>query len=438
MNNPNQKEILTSEKLKDYKRTFDIAKVKRICNAPYTALYFTPEGYIKACCAQSNHYAFGKYPDISILKALKSKNRKTLQKKIRKNDFSFGCNSCFSDISSGNYEAAMLTQYINKKRNKWPEVLDFELSHYCNLDCIMCDLHTHNYHNNVYDEAFINSLQAYLKHASASRFFGGEPFLIPIYREIWDIIKQVNPEMQVHIQSNGTICDKSVENLLKELNVFLGISIDAMHKPLFERIRKKASFDKVMDNIHKFEKIMKSQAKAINYSFCPMRINWQEIPQFIDFVNKNHGIVFFNTVNTPHYLTLKRLSTRKLKHIISFLSGEDIQSYGNPNAQRNFQKLNHFIKFLNSIMETHAEAEKKYDYIPFNQINEVFPHILTPHIYSFIQNNLNNNQLQKNISPVIQHEFNMTSPELISKELNTMVESKDLSRLIDFFELNSH
>jgi hypothetical protein len=77
---------LTPNKLNDYKTSFGIKKGKRVCNAPYTALYFTPEGYIKACCGQDNHYAFGKYPHSGIAAALKSKN---ITKKHQKEQFQF-------------------------------------------------------------------------------------------------------------------------------------------------------------------------------------------------------------------------------------------------------------------------------------------------------------------------------------------------------------
>ncbi|MDA3819787.1 MAG: radical SAM protein, partial [Candidatus Delongbacteria bacterium] len=318
---------LTPNKLNDYKTSFGIKKGKRVCNAPYTALYFTPEGYIKACCGQDNHYAFGKYPHSGIAAALKSKNRRTLQKSIKKNSFNFGCHACYQNIEEGNFEAAMSTQYLKYPPRRMPRVLEFELSHYCNLDCIMCNLHTKNSHDHVYDEAFIHSLKPYLKHATASRFYGGEPFLIPMYKEIWNKIKKLNPEMQIHIQSNGMVLNDEIEHLLKEMNVFLGISLDAMHKSVYEKIRKGGNFDILMRNIQKFQTITQAQNKSINYSFCPMQINWNEITEFVDFVNKNHGILFFNTVNTPKDLTLKRLSTKKLKTIITTLTEENIKSY---------------------------------------------------------------------------------------------------------------
>jgi len=426
------------KKLIDYKTTFGIKKGQRICNAPFTGLYFTPGGHIKACCGQDNQYAFGIYPDTSIAGALKSPKRKHLQKSIKKDDFSVGCQACYHNIADGNFEAAMSTQYLPYSPSRKPQVLEFELSHYCNLNCIMCKLHTGNKNDNVYDEKFIQSLHPYLKNATASRFYGGEPFLIPMYNEIWNKIKQLNPGMQVHIQSNGTVLNNYIEGLLNEMNVFLGISIDAMHKPLYEKIRKGASFDVLMRNLQSFESITKSQNKAINYSYCPMTINWQDIPEFMNFVNKNRGILFFNTVNTPKKLSLKRLSSETLKIIIRTLSRERIHPNANPHAERNYQKLNHLINSLHSFMEINATAERKYNYLPFHELPKVYPDIITQEIYTILQGKLSEKQLQKPISPVIQNDFNELDAVSLKKETETILKTNDLTNFIDFFELNEH
>ena len=44
-----------------------------ICNAPFAALYFTPEGLIKPCCAYSDLQNFGAYPETGIRHASSKK-----------------------------------------------------------------------------------------------------------------------------------------------------------------------------------------------------------------------------------------------------------------------------------------------------------------------------------------------------------------------------
>ncbi|MGM0650708.1 MAG: radical SAM protein [Bacteroidota bacterium] len=422
--------------IKDYKATFNI-KTKTPCNAPFSSLYFTRDGYIKPCCIQYDNYSFGKYPDISIKEALNSKNRKTLQKKLQNNDFSFGCKACFDDIDARNYEAAMSTQYIKYKKQGMPRVLEFALSHYCNLDCIMCDLHTNKKDDNVYDQDFVESLTPYLKKADATRFFGGEPFMIDIYKNIWNKIIKINPGMQVHIQSNGTINNKYIRELLLNMNVFLGISFDAMHKNLYEQIRRGADFNKLMDNIRVFEEITNKHGKPINYSFCPMQINLQEIPEFMDFVNKNHGILFFNTVNWPSSLSLQSMSVEKLVDAENMLLKSRFNDHKNPNGKRNLQKLNHLINYINSIKQHNQKAEKKYDRKPLIDILKAHLEDVNPEAYAFLLSRLSDNQLQKNISPVIQDKLSNMPPHALQMELNNLIRKREIKPFLEFFEINS-
>jgi sulfatase maturation enzyme AslB (radical SAM superfamily) len=428
-------QLLTNETILAYKKQFNLSG-NILCNAAFSSLYFIPSGEIKPCCALNNTYSFGKYPVTSIKKALKSKNRKTLQKHLKSNNFSFGCEACYTNLEAGNFEASMNTQYLKYKRNKYPQILEFELSHFCNLDCIMCYLHTSEKQSTLYNDKFIAELKPYLKKAIASRYYGGEPFLIPIYDKIWNFIAANNPEMQVHIQSNGTVLNTRVKELLNKLNVFLGISIDAMHKDLYETIRRGANFDHLMQNLEYFNDIMIQQNKAINYSFCPMRINWQEIPEFFRFVNEKKGILFFNTLNSPQGLSLTRMPSSDLNELYQSLISLQIDSYQNPHATRNLQKTKNLAQSVLNIHNRNATFEKEYPPRSVSEFKSFFSKKLKNKTLEDSLFELLENTSEKKISSIIQGELMALNSEMLENDIeNILLKPNSKKLLSDFLEI---
>ena len=61
-------------------------------------------------------------------------------------------------------------------------------------------------------------------------FLGGEPFLVSVYRRIWQVIGRVNPKTKVCILTNATILDDGIKTLLEGMNCWIHVSIDSFHK----------------------------------------------------------------------------------------------------------------------------------------------------------------------------------------------------------------
>jgi len=331
-----------------------------ICNAPFSGLYFKPSGLIKPCCAYADNLSFGLYPSSTISDALKSTNRKTLQKHLKKHNLSFGCQSCFNSIINENFLGSISSTYTENAISKYPGRIDFELSHFCNLDCIMCNSHTSQNKNNLYDNRFLKQLEPFLSRIKAASFYGGEPFLIDIYYKIWNYMALHNKKCMVHIQSNGTVFNTMVEDVFKKLNVNLGISVDASTKALFEHIRKGADFDKVMKNIQIFNEISKSQGRPLSFSFCPMPINWQEIPQMLNFADSFGSKIFFNTINFPFYFSFNYTPSDTLKKIIKELNKFRPQPSSNPHQAENFRKFQNLICSFENLIEEQLKVEKEF------------------------------------------------------------------------------
>lgn len=288
-----------------------------ICKAPFSSLYFHPDGEIGACCLNRFKYSYGHYPNMSLKSIINSKKRKLQQKYISHNNFLLGCDICNENLNSKNFAGVMAFGYRKLKAKNQIQRMDFELSNFCNLDCIMC-AREKTKKNTLYDNSFISELRPYLKHLTSTNFTGGEPFLIELYYEIWDILLKENPNCNINIQSNGSIINPKIINFVSNKNVFVSLSIDSVNKQTYEKIRKGADFDLLMKNFQIFNSIMRNKQHQMFISICPMTYNYKEIPEIIQFANKNKCKVFFNRVRSPRYLSLDDRTTEEYKMLIAF------------------------------------------------------------------------------------------------------------------------
>ena len=96
----------------------------------------------------------------------------------------------------------------------------------------------------------------------------------------FDIIDRVNDGTEINIATNGSILNKRVQEVIKNKNISINLSLDALTKELFEKIRINSNFDTIMKNFYEFKKYC-----DVRVIVCPMTINWHEMINFVDFCN---------------------------------------------------------------------------------------------------------------------------------------------------------
>jgi MoaA/NifB/PqqE/SkfB family radical SAM enzyme len=165
---------------------------------------------------------------------------------------------------------------------------------------------------------FVEQLEEFIPHLYEAKFAGGEPFLIDIAYEIWERIIEINPDVRISIQTNATILNEKVKQVLKRGHFLINISIDSLQKDNYELIRKNAHFDRMMENLIFFYNYCKSNNRHFGIDVCPMRQNWKEIPDFVSFCNEKNVRLNFHTVNFPPHCALWNLSSGRLKEIQSY------------------------------------------------------------------------------------------------------------------------
>jgi len=322
-------DLLDSQTIEKYNAQRQTGPKPLLCYAPMTNMYFGHHGKITACC-HNRTYLLGQYPDKTIAEIWNGEKAEQLRNLIKQNELPISCYDCKLGLESGNFDAVKAKMYDALPVNAdYPSVLEFELSNTCNLECIMCkgefsSLIRKNRENkppleNPYDSLFVDQLVDFIPHLYEVKFYGGEPFLIDIYYEIWDKILSINPKCRISVQTNATVLNDRVKGLLAKGNFHLNISLDSLSKDTYEAIRVNADFERTMDNIKFFHDYCKRKNTFFGISACPMQQNWKELPDFINFCNELEAPVYFHTVWSPADCALMKMTAKELKKVCLYL-----------------------------------------------------------------------------------------------------------------------
>lgn len=402
--------------VKSYNKYRNRNKQYLICHAPFKNLYFQMDGNVLACC-NNRFYSLGKYPENSLTDIWEGEKLKKLRNHIVYNDLSLGCNFCYSCIKSNNYRGMPAPAFdgFNIKKDH-PISLELELDNTCNLECIMCSGHlSFLIRKNrdklppipkIYDDNFVESLKAIIPGLKRVKFIGGEPFLIEIYYKIWESILEINPQCIIELQTNATTLNDRIKDLLNRGNFRIGVSLDSLQKVTYEKIRVNANFENVMKNILYFSDYSKKAGYALSVSVCPMRINWEEIPDLINFCNDLGADIYFNTVVYPNHLAIWNLNSLKIKEIQEYYKNVVLKKQGSMSLL-NYERFKHLE---NQINLWYDGAIKRESDIVFYKTNDV---------------KLNQGELIKKLQNYIAKDVNGINSkidlEMVNNNLNTIL-----------------
>ena len=353
---------ISRELFEDYNRSRSRGARILLCHAPFSNMYFTSDGRITNCC-YNRDFLLGIYPAVDPASAWKGSENRELRNAVAGYDLGKGCFQCRHWIESRNFEAVGARFYDKfPSREEYPVSMEFELSNSCNLECVMCNERYSSRiaesrklipaHGMAYDDRFLESLEEFIPHLREAKFLGGEPFFMDIYYRIWEMIIATNPRCIIDVQTNATILNDRVRNLLLKGNFQIGVSIDSLQKEVFESIRKGAHFSTVLKNIGFFKSYCDKKGTFLHISFCPMRANWKEIPQMIEFSNNLNAFIYLNTVLEPKELAIWSLPPAELEEIITCLESSPVKSRSLI-AARNKK---HYTSFLDQLRSWHAAS----------------------------------------------------------------------------------
>ncbi len=312
--------------IKKFNKTRPIIARKYLCNAPFRNLYFNSDGQVSVCCYNMK-YMVGNIKNNSITEIWNGEKIKKLRKHISNNDLSLGCDACKSELLLQNFESLHIKFYDEQFTIKdFPTSLMFQIDNTCNLECTMCtgDFSSNIMKNrenrtnieNPYNKKFFDELKTLIPNIKECLFSGGEPFLINSYFEIWNNIIETNPLCHIIVQTNGTILNDKVKNILEKGNFFIGISLDSLNPELYNKIRVNANLETTLNNIEYFKNYNQKHNRQTGLSVCVMNQNRFEIPATTEFCSKNNLTIFYNTIRFPAKDAVWILNSYELKELI--------------------------------------------------------------------------------------------------------------------------
>ena len=367
------------------------------CYLPYTSLTFSFNGSVHVC-GYNRDVLLGKYPNNSIDEIWNGEEAKKLRDHMSNNDLDYGCRHCkffFEKEKFSNLRPLVFDKYFRNTDATFPLVFEFELSNECNLECQMCSGEVSSSIrknrdklpplDTPYNDAFVDQLAVYIPFLKEAKFYGGEPFLIPIYYKIWDKIKEINPGLELFTITNGTHWNSKIERIITELNFDLAVSIDAFDKEKLERIRKNVVYEKLMENIKRFSKVCSEKGKHLSLSFTVQKDNWEQLPLVINLCNEVNAFIYVSYLERPIRFSIADLPKEELQRIRAYMDKVQLPRFSSK-ERHNYKCFEDFKTYLDKYIAN--QSEKKYHDYQFmtnqpvvNQITNQKKSPVNPQIY---------------------------------------------------------
>jgi len=339
------------------------------CYVPFNSLTFSFSGKVFAC-SYNRDVQLGQYPDLSIDEIWNSAEARQLRTHMQHNDLDYGCQHCryfFEKGKFSNLKPLVFDKYYENTAATYPQVMEFELSNECNLECQMCvgEVSSSIRKNRdklppipmPYDEKFLAQLAKYIPHLKEAKFYGGEPFLISIYYKIWDLIKQLNPKLPLFVITNGSHWNSKIESLINDLDFDVAVSIDAVDKDIVEGIRKNIQHEKLMHNIKRFSEVCRKKGKYLSLSFTVQKDNWRELPRVIELCNEVDAFIFVSYLERPVEFSITEFSTSELQEVIDYMKTISLPRLSQK-ERHNHRCFEDFKKYIQTYIDN--PEEKRY------------------------------------------------------------------------------
>jgi len=189
-------------------------------------------------------------------------------------------------------------------------------------------------------------------------FAGGEPFLIPEYKDILEKARSVNSNIKYSFATNGSLFKSEDFDFFKNENVDLTISYESTVKEIFEEIRVNSNFETVHNNLIEANQILIRKNKTLSVKVCPLRQNIFDIPKTFLFLNSQNILVVFNTVLFPPKVALWLLNSNSLSEIVTFLKNVKLPTPQNKIQENN---IHTYRSLINQISNWYQEAIVRED-----------------------------------------------------------------------------
>ena len=303
----------------------------RICRAPFTSMYLTPEGDVRACC-QNVWQPLGSVKDATLRELWSGPEADRLRRRMAIGDLSLGCELCAVEVEAGapgNAHLKVFEHLADPARLDWPRQIELALSAACNLQCVMCNgdlssairIHREGRPpmSRPYDDAFFEQLDEFLPHVERLTFLGGEPLLGSEPMRVLERVIELGLRPTCHVMTNGTQWNGRVERILRHLPAHVAVSVDGATAATNEAIRVGVDHHRLQQNIVALREAALSGGGGMSIAFSLMVVNARELPDVLAWGDRLDADVVINTVTNPPRYSLYHLSGPELAPLVADL-----------------------------------------------------------------------------------------------------------------------
>ncbi|WP_026374730.1 radical SAM protein [Aestuariibacter salexigens] len=172
--------------------------------------------------------------------------------------------------------------------NNYPKLLHVEMTTSCNLRCQMCSIVRPGRTRKIQhlDMEVMRRLEDILPFVTDTKMHGGgEPFLNPHIEKIIRTFQKY--DVKLNTVTNATLINEKLAKLIGLNFSTLTVSMDGASKEVFEYVRKRADYGKVIKALELLNKYRHEDFKLI-IGFVIMRCNAHELPDLVRLAKK-HG-----------------------------------------------------------------------------------------------------------------------------------------------------
>ncbi len=385
------------------------------CYAPFNNLLIDQQGQFRICC-HNNTYTLGKYPENTPEEIWFGAQRKAITQQFLKGEIPPSCSPCFRFGLNSNSPDSKITHAAKNKNTafkNYPLQIEFLLDNNCNLNCVMCATNISSSSTTPYvsteapvefSDTFIELITPFLTHGRYFVFSGGEPFLIPQYFTIWEIISKLNPSAGIYVQTNGTILNDTIKDALKKYKIQIGVSVDSIIPETYEKIRKNAVFNKTFENLEYFIRHTESIKNTLTLMTVPMTLNAHEIPQIIEYCNAKHIYFALSILERPIHLALWTWPSQKLKALLEAYNSFTFKEYPHDRIiQKNISSFNYYKELIKKYMDIKTGNESREKDLKKAITEKAF--LIKDNLLSIVQEKLTMITPDKNLSQVLTSRF---------------------------------
>ena len=226
--------------------------------------------------------------------------------------------------------------------------------------------------------------------------------MIQQYWPIWEDIMETNPSVKMTMATNGSVLNSRVKDILTRGNIHLNISMDGFSKETYESIRVGGNFDRLMKNLDYFISFCAKHNRTLCIMVNPLRQNWWEMPDFVNWVNAQNIRIWFNSIIKPEDQSLWALSPEKLQEVYDTLKAATIKpkplSCSQEVYEHNVSTYTNLIhnQIHNWLIEARRREESPIDSLPSDKdfVSLIRPHLPPNHDFFKLFSRLKDEQKQ--------------------------------------------